>query len=99
MKWLVYLNVIAADTNSGSERLSATSFFSAGHRNYYGQAPGALQPPVENMDGLWGEYEETAVREMMKYTFIGDREKLSALNWPIFQQRTQLDELMIWSHL
>ncbi|CAG5000902.1 hypothetical protein DYBT9275_02555 [Dyadobacter sp. CECT 9275] len=90
------VNVIAADTNEEAERL-ATSFFQLATGIITGRRR-ALQPPVESMDGLWGEYEEAAVRQMMKYTFIGDREKISG-DLTYFQRHTQLDELMITSHI
>lgn len=90
------VNVIAADTNEEAERL-ATSFFQLATGIITGKRR-PLQPPVESMDGLWGEYEEAAVRQMMKYTFIGDRRRISN-DLTYFQQRTQLDELMVTSHI
>jgi luciferase family oxidoreductase group 1 len=90
------VNVIAADTNEEAERL-ATSFFQLATGIITGRRR-PLQPPVESMDGLWGEYEEAAVRQMMKYTFIGNRETISR-DLTYFQQRTQLDELMVTSHI
>jgi luciferase family oxidoreductase group 1 len=90
------VNVIAADTTEEAERL-ATSFFQLATGIITGKRR-PLQPPVDSMDGLWGEYEEAAVREMMKYTFIGDRKKISS-DLAYFQKRTQLDELMVTSHI
>lgn len=90
------VNVIAADTNEEAERL-ATSFFQLATGIITGQRR-PLQPPVDSMDGLWGEYEEAAVRQMMKYTFIGDRKKISD-ELAYFQKHTQLDELMVTSHI
>lgn len=90
------VNVIAADTNEEAERL-ATSFFQLATGIITGRRR-ALQPPVESMDGLWGEYEEAAVRQMMKFTFIGNRKTISG-DLANFQQQTQLDELMVTSHI
>ena len=90
------VNVIAADTNEEAERL-ATSFFQLATGIITGKRR-ALQPPVESMDGLWGEYEEAAVRQKMKYTFIGDRKTINS-DLTYFQQHTQLDELMVTSHI
>ncbi|MCF2518471.1 LLM class flavin-dependent oxidoreductase [Dyadobacter sp. CY351] len=90
------VNVIAADTNQEAERI-ATSFFQLATGIITGKRR-PLQPPVESMDGLWGDYEEAAVRQMMKYTFIGDQKKISA-DLAYFQRHTQLDELMVTSHI
>jgi luciferase family oxidoreductase group 1 len=90
------VNVIAADTNSEAERL-ATSFLQLATGIITGKRR-ALQPPVDSMDGLWSDYEEAAVMQMMKYTFIGDKDKISK-DLTYFQQRKQLDELMVTSHI
>jgi luciferase family oxidoreductase group 1 len=90
------VNVIAADSNIEAERL-ATSFFQLATGIITGKRR-PLQPPVDSMNGLWGDYEEAAVMQMMKYTFIGDRDKI-AKNLSQFQERTQLDEIMITSHI
>lgn len=90
------VNVIAADTNEEAERL-ATSFFQLATGIITGRRR-PLQPPVDSMDGLWGEYEEAAVREMMKYTFIGDKKRISN-DLSYFQKHAQVDELMVTSHI
>jgi hypothetical protein len=35
------------------------------------------------MDGIWSEYEEAAVKQMMQYTFIGSAEQFTK-NWRLF---------------
>lgn len=90
------VNVIAADTHNEAERL-ATSFLQLATGIITGKRR-ALQPPVDSMDGLWSDYEEAAVMQMMKYTFIGDKDKISK-DLAYFQKRTQLDELMVTSHI
>lgn len=90
------VNVIAADSNAEAQRL-ATSFFQLATGIITGRRR-ALQPPVDSMDGLWGEYEEAAVMQMMKYTFIGDQERIAG-ELTYFQKHTQLDELMVTSHI
>jgi hypothetical protein len=57
-----------------------------------------LQPPVESMDGLWAEHEEAAVKQMMHYTFIGDRERIKT-DLSLFQSQVQLDEMMVSSFI
>lgn len=90
------VNVIAADSNAEAQRL-ATSFFQLATGIITGRRR-PLQPPVESMDGLWGDYEEAAVMQMMKYTFIGDKERIGR-ELAYFQKHTQLDELMVTSHI
>ncbi len=90
------VNVIAADTNAEAERL-ATSFFQLATGIITGKRR-PLQPPVDSMEGLWSEYEEAAVKQMMHYAFIGDGERVGDM-LTHFQQETQLDEIMVTSHI
>lgn len=90
------VNVIAADTNAAAERL-ATSFYRLARGIVSGERR-PLQPPVDSMDGLWSEYEEAAVKQMMHYAFIGDGDRVKA-RLSHFQQETQLDEIMVTSHV
>jgi luciferase family oxidoreductase group 1 len=90
------VNVIAADSNLEAARL-ATSFFQLATGIITGKRS-PLQPPIDSMDGIWSDYEEAAVMQMMKYTFIGDRNKIAS-NLTSFQEYTQLDELMVTSHI
>ncbi len=90
------VNVIAADTNAEAERL-ATSYYRLATGIITGKRR-PLQPPVDSMEGLWSEYEEAAVKQMTHYAFIGDAEKVSR-NLSHFQQETQLDEIMVTSHI
>lgn len=90
------VNVIAADTTADAEKL-ATSYYRLATGIITGKRK-PLQPPVDSMDGLWSEYEEAAVKQMTHYAFIGDAEKVrSKLSY--FQQETQLDEIMVTSHI
>lgn len=90
------INVIAADTDKEAEKL-ATSFYQLATGIITGNRR-PLQAPVETMEGLWSEYEEAAVKQMMHYAFIGAagkiREELSS-----FQEENQLDELMVTSNI
>ncbi len=90
------VNVIAADTNNEADRL-ATSFCQLATGIISGRRR-RLQKPVESMSGLWTEYEEASVRQMMHYAFIGDSDRIGAA-LSIFQQEVQLDELMVTSHI
>lgn len=90
------VNVIAADTQKHAEKL-ATSFYQMA-RGIITNERRPLQPPVDSMEGIWSEHEKAAVMHMMTYSFVGDadqvHEKLTE-----FQKKTDVDELMITSHI
>ncbi|RTQ53365.1 LLM class flavin-dependent oxidoreductase [Hymenobacter gummosus] len=90
------VNVIAADTNEEAERL-ATSFFQLATNIVRGTSK-PLQPPVASMEGLWSDLEEESVRMMMAYAFIGSAAKVRK-QVEQFVQATQVDELLVVSHI
>jgi luciferase family oxidoreductase group 1 len=90
------VNVIAADTTDEAQYLS-TSFLQLARGIVTGQRK-PLPPPVTSMEGLWTEQEKAAVYHMMQYAFIGSSQKvLEGLAG--FQQQTQLDEIMVTTHV
>lgn len=90
------VNVIAADTDAEAARL-ATSFYQLATGIITGKRK-RLQKLVDSMDGLWSDQEEAAVRQMMHYAFIGDGKRIGD-NLARFQEQTQLDEIMVTSHI
>jgi luciferase family oxidoreductase group 1 len=88
------VNVIAADTDEEAARL-ATSF----KKLFLGIITGnrqQLQPPFESDADFMGPIEESALQQMIAYTFIGGPNTvLKELN--SFLAETQVDELMIAS--
>jgi luciferase family oxidoreductase group 1 len=90
------VNVMAADTDTEADYL-ATSFYQLAMGIVRGKTR-PIQPPVDSMEGIWNEFEEAAVKERMQYTFIGSpttvKDKLQQ-----FLGETQVDELMIVSHI
>ncbi|RYD57304.1 MAG: LLM class flavin-dependent oxidoreductase [Sphingobacteriales bacterium] len=90
------VNVIVGDTTEEAEYLS-TSFLQLARGIVTGQRR-PLPPPVPSMDGLWTGQEQAAVYHMMQYAFIGDKEKV-AQGLTGFQAHTQLDEIMVTSHM
>lgn len=90
------VNVIAADTDAEAEYLATSLYQLAMGIIHSTSRP--LQPPVENMDEIWSDYEKAAILQMMQYTFIGGpqtvKEKLQR-----FLDETQVDEIMITSHI
>jgi len=90
------VNVIAADTDAEAEYL-ATSFYQLAMGIITG-ARRPLPPPIPTMEGVWSDYEEAAVRQMMAFSFIGSpdtvRQKLET-----FVDHTQVQEVMVVSHM
>ena len=90
------INVIAADTQEEAE-YTATSFYQFALGVIRGTRT-LLQPPLKSMDNLWTSYEAAAVQQMMAYTFIGDPLSIER-DLQAFLQTSQMDELMIVSHI
>ncbi len=90
------VNVVAADTDAEADRL-ATSL----QQLFIGVLTGnrkLLQPPVDQMDGIWSLQEEYAVNQMLAYSFTGGPDKLrKKLN--SFLLKTGVDEIMATSHI
>ncbi|WP_153126835.1 LLM class flavin-dependent oxidoreductase [Peribacillus tepidiphilus] len=89
---MVGLNVIAADTDDEARRL-ATSMYQQ-FLNLLRNNPSRLQPPVDNMDKLWSDYEKAFVQQQLGSSIIGSpetvKEKLQS-----FLDDTQADEIMV----
>lgn len=90
------VNVIAADTDDEAER-NFTSLI----RMFLGILTGkreALQPPMEMTDELMMIQHDPAVREMLKYSFVGRKEAV-AKQLDKFLLETGVDELMVVSNM
>lgn len=90
------VNVVAADTDDEAER-NFTSLI----RMFLGILTGkreALQPPMEMTDELMMIQHNPAVREMLKYSFVGRKEAVSK-QLDKFLAETGVDELMVVSNL
>ncbi|MBC7614541.1 MAG: LLM class flavin-dependent oxidoreductase [Pedobacter sp.] len=57
-----------------------------------------LQPPVLDMNLIWNEMEEEAVHQMLSISFIGGVEKVKS-DLQFFLNQTQVDEVMVTSHI
>lgn len=91
---LACVSAIAADTNEEAEKL-ATSF----KKLYLGIITGKrekLKAPTPLSDFYLDPMEEQALQQMIKYSFIGNPEKVK-LDMQQFLDNTQVDELMITS--
>ena len=90
------INVIAADTDNEAER-NFTSLI----RMFLGILTGKrepLQPPMEMTDELMMIQHNPAVRDMLKYSFVGRKETV-AKQLDKFLQETGVDELMVVSNM
>lgn len=90
------VNVIAADTVAEANKL-ATSLF----QMFMGIVSGnrkLLQPPLDNMDGNWTEYEEELINQMLALSFIGSPESIKE-SLQEFVDQSQVDELMVISNI
>ena len=93
---IVCLNVIAADSDEEAAYLSTTQqqFFLNVVRNT--RQP--LQPPVETMQGVWTEAEETMARQMLSCSLVGGKESVAA-QFEALQTRLRADEIMAVSYI
>jgi len=90
------VNVVAADTDEEAERLSTS--LKMLFMGIVTNKRRLLQPPVDSMDGIWSDIEEAAVEQMLDFTFIAGPEKLKE-QLQSFLKHTQVDELMVTSHI
>jgi luciferase family oxidoreductase group 1 len=90
------VNVIAADTDAEANKL-ATSLF----QMFIGIVSGKrrqLQPPVDNMENIWSEYEAEMIQQMLSLSFIGSKETIKK-NLEEFVDKTQVNEIMAISNV
>lgn len=90
------VNAIVAKTDTEADYLSTSL-----KQLFIGVISGKrklLQEPVETMDGIWSEMEEEAVNQMLAVSFIGSKEQVKQ-DLQSFLQQTQVDEIMVTSHI
>jgi len=89
---MLAINAVAAETDEEAWRLATSQFQS--FLNLIRGNPGQLQPPVENMEGLWTPQEKAAVESKLGGSVIGSaatvKDELEKL-----LNETKADELMI----
>jgi luciferase family oxidoreductase group 1 len=86
------VNAIIADTDAEADRLASSMYqmfmgIITGERNL-------LQAPVDNMDEIWNEMEEHAVKQMLAFSFIAGKENLKSILKKFIEQ-TEINEIMI----
>ena len=89
---MIGVNVIAADEEEEARQVecSMQQQFISLVRN----RPAPLQPPVDDMDELWNEYEKAAVMRQLSTSVIGDPETVKEGLQRLLDE-TQADEFMI----
>ncbi len=90
------VNVVAADTDAEANML-ATSV----QQLLLGVITNKrrlLQAPVSSINNLWTEAEAAAVEQMLTYSFIGSKEKIKN-RMQLFLEQTQVNEIMVTSHI
>ena len=95
-KVMACVNVVAADTDEEANKLATSLYLFA-----LGVVRGSsmpLQAPVEDMDEYWDGSERYAVQQMFRYSFVGGPETLKQ-DLQAFIDQTQVDELMVVSHI
>jgi luciferase family oxidoreductase group 1 len=88
------VNVVAADTDEQAAFLATTLY-----QAFLGVIRGEgrpMQPPVESMDDLWNDGEELAIRQMLRYSFVGSARTVRN-ELRDFLDLTGVDELMVSS--
>jgi luciferase family oxidoreductase group 1 len=90
------VNAIAADTDDQAEYL-VTSFYQLALGMFRNDRH-PLPPPVASMENIWTSDEEYGVMQMTTYSFLGTTETI-AKSLQAFVDKTEVDELMISSHL
>ena len=60
--------------------------------------PVQLQPPVDSMDGLWSEWERSAVERTLRHAIIGGPDTVRR-GLDAFIAQTNADELMVTTHV
>lgn len=93
---LACVNAIFAESDEEGEYLSSSFYQLALGMVRNQRRP--LPRPVENMDVLWSDYEEMAVRQMLKYSFSGSSETV-ARQLQTFLDETEVDEIMLATHI
>jgi luciferase family oxidoreductase group 1 len=86
------VNVVAAETDGAAKHL-ATSLYQSFLNVIRGKAL-PMQSPVESMGNHWSLQEEYAVKQMLRYTFVGSPKTIQE-DLQAFLDETQVDEIMV----
>ncbi|WP_304344613.1 LLM class flavin-dependent oxidoreductase [Chryseobacterium koreense] len=90
------VNGIAAETDEEAKKLTTTLY--QAFLNIIRNDRKPYSPPVDDMDAVWSPMEKAGVLQKLRYSFVGSPETLKG-QIHNFQDRFQVDELMITSHI
>ncbi|WP_234110358.1 LLM class flavin-dependent oxidoreductase [Chryseobacterium sp. R2A-55] len=90
------VNGIGAETDAEARKLTTTLY--QAFLNIIRNDRKPYAPPVEDMDAIWSSMEKAGVLQKLRYSFVGSPETLKT-QIRNFQDRFQVDELMITSHI
>ncbi|KPH12594.1 LLM class flavin-dependent oxidoreductase [Chryseobacterium sp. ERMR1:04] len=93
---LACVNGVAAETTEEAHKLSTTLF--QAFINIVRNDRKPFSPPVDDMDDIWSPMEKSMVLQKLRYTFIGDQSEIEE-KLKSFQEKFNVDELMINSHI
>lgn len=90
------VNGMAADTTEEAQKM-VTSLYQY-FLGIVGGTPSKLKRPVDSMKEIWTLDQRSAVLSSLRYTFIGDEEKIKE-QLEVFIRMTEVDEIMFTSHI
>ncbi|CAA7194985.1 LLM class flavin-dependent oxidoreductase [Chryseobacterium potabilaquae] len=90
------VNGVAAQTSEEAQKM-ATTLFQA-FINIIRNDRKPFAPPVDDMDEIWSPMEKSMVLQKLRYTFIGNQTEIED-QLKNFQEKFDVDELMINSHI
>ncbi|WP_419869982.1 LLM class flavin-dependent oxidoreductase [Chryseobacterium sp. CT-SW4] len=90
------VNGVAAETSEEAHWLSTTLY--QAFINILRNDRKPFSPPVEDMDDIWSPMEKAGVLQKLRYTFIGNQSEVEE-QIENFQEKFNVDELMINSHI
>ncbi|MCW3160048.1 LLM class flavin-dependent oxidoreductase [Chryseobacterium oryctis] len=90
------VNGVAAETSEEAHKISTTLF--QAFINIIRNDRKPFAPPVDDMDEIWSPMEKSMVLQKLRYTFIGNQAEIEE-KLKNFQEKFEVDELMINSHI
>lgn len=90
------VNAVAAETSDEAHYLATTLFQAFVNIIRNDRKP--FPAPIEDMDDIWSPSEKQMVLRMLKLSFIGDESEIEE-QLKSFQEKFQVDELMVNSHV
>jgi luciferase family oxidoreductase group 1 len=90
------INVVAAETDEEANYLATTLYTS--FLNVIRGTAKQMQPPTDDIENKWNASEKYAVQQMLRYAFIGNAKTIEK-QLGAFINETQVDELMVTSHI